>query len=85
MKRAMNFNAGPASLPEAVLDKAKNEMMNYQNLGMAVMELSHRSKEFETINENTKRLLRKLLIIPEEYEILFLQGEIGRASCRERV
>lgn len=74
MKRAMNFNAGPASLPEAVLNKAKAEMMNYQNLGMAVMELSHRSKEFETINENTKRLLRKLLIIPEEYEILFLQG-----------
>lgn len=74
MERAMNFNAGPASLPAAVLSKAQEEMMNYRNLGMAVMELSHRSKEFEEINENTKRLLRKLLTIPDNYEILFLQG-----------
>lgn len=74
MERAMNFNAGPASLPGAVLAKAQEEMMNYRNLGMAVMELSHRSKEFEEINKNTKRLLRKLLTIPDDYEILFLQG-----------
>jgi phosphoserine aminotransferase len=74
MKRAFNFNAGPASLPEAVLAKAEKEMMNYQGSGMAVMELSHRSKEFEEINDRTKKLLSKLLSIPDDYEILFLQG-----------
>ncbi|ESU32494.1 hypothetical protein G3A_10920 [Bacillus sp. 17376] len=74
MKRALNFNAGPAALPESALAKAEKEMMNYQGSGMAVMELSHRSKEFEEINERTKNLLRNLLTIPDEYEILFLQG-----------
>jgi len=74
LKRAFNFNAGPAALPEAVLAKAEKEMMNYQGSGMAVMELSHRSKEFEEINDRTKKLLSKLLDIPAEYEILFLQG-----------
>ena len=74
MKRALNFNAGPAALPESVLAKAEKEMMNYQGSGMGVMELSHRSKEFEEINERTKNLLRNLLTIPDEYEILFLQG-----------
>lgn len=74
MKRAFNFNAGPASLPEAVLAKAEKEMMNYQGSGMAVMELSHRSKEYEEINERTKKLLSKLLGIPDDYEILLLQG-----------
>lgn len=74
MKRALNFNAGPAALPEAVLAKAEKEMMNYQNSGMGVMELSHRSNEFEDINERTKNLLRRLLNIPDDYEILFLQG-----------
>lgn len=71
MKRAFNFNAGPAALPEAVLAKAEKEMMNYQGSGMAVMELSHRSKEFEEINDRTKKLLSKLLDIPAAYEILF--------------
>jgi len=74
LKRALNFNAGPAALPEAVLAKAEKEMMNYQNSGMGVMELSHRSNEFEDINERTKNLLRGLLNIPDDYEILFLQG-----------
>jgi phosphoserine aminotransferase len=74
LKRALNFNAGPAALPEAVLAKAEKEMMNYQNSGMGVMELSHRSNEFEDIHERTKNLLRGLLNIPDDYEILFLQG-----------
>lgn len=74
MKRAFNFNAGPASLPETVLAKAEKEMMNFQGSGMAVMELSHRSKEYEEINDRTKRLLSTLLGIPDDYEILFLQG-----------
>ncbi|NKE05651.1 3-phosphoserine/phosphohydroxythreonine transaminase [Mesobacillus selenatarsenatis] len=74
MKRALNFNAGPAALPEAVLAKAEKEMMNYQSLGMGVMELSHRSKEFEDINDRTNGLLRNLLSIPDDYEVLLLQG-----------
>lgn len=74
LKRALNFNAGPAALPEAVLAKAKKEMMNYQDLGMGVMELSHRSKQFEAINDRTQSLLRLLLNIPDDYEVLFLQG-----------
>ncbi len=74
MKRALNFNAGPAALPEAVLARAEKEMMNYQGSGMGVMELSHRSKQFEAINEMTKSLLRGLLNIPDDYEVLFLQG-----------
>lgn len=74
MKRALNFNAGPAALPEAVLAKAEKEMMNYQGSGMGVMELSHRSKEFEEINERTENLLRRLLAIPDDYDVLFLQG-----------
>lgn len=74
MKRAFNFNAGPAALPESVLARAQKEMMNYQGSGMAVMELSHRSKEYEEINDRTKALLSQLLGIPDDYEILFLQG-----------
>ncbi|RSD29283.1 3-phosphoserine/phosphohydroxythreonine transaminase [Mesobacillus subterraneus] len=74
MKRALNFNAGPAALPEAVLKRAQKEMMNYQGSGMGVMEFSHRSKEFEEINDRTNSLLRNLLSIPDDYEILFLQG-----------
>jgi phosphoserine aminotransferase len=74
MNRALNFNAGPAALPAAVLARAEKEMMNYKGSGMAVMELSHRSNEFEEINDRTKSLLSKLLAIPDDYEILFLQG-----------
>lgn len=74
MNRALNFNAGPAALPESVLIKAEREMVNYKGSGMAVMELSHRSKEFEDINQRAKDLLSSLLSIPEDYEILFLQG-----------
>jgi phosphoserine aminotransferase len=74
LKRALNFNAGPAALPEAVLARAQKEMMNYQDSGMGVMELSHRSKQFEAINERTKSLLSNLLSIPDDYEVIFLQG-----------
>lgn len=74
MTRAYNFNAGPTALPEAVLKKAAEEWMNYKGTGMNVMEMSHRSKEYEEINDGAQALLRKLLNIPEDYEILFLQG-----------
>lgn len=74
MTRAYNFNAGPAALPEAVLEKANSEWLNINNSGMSVMELSHRSKEYDAIHEKSKTLLKELMNISDEYEVLFLQG-----------
>lgn len=74
MTRAFNFNAGPAALPEAVLLQAQKELLNFNGTGMSVMELSHRSKEYEKVHQNAQAQLRKLMGIPEDYEILFLQG-----------
>jgi phosphoserine aminotransferase len=74
MKRAYNFNAGPAALPLAVLEKANAEWLNIFGSGMSVMELSHRSKEYEQIHAKAQNLLRELMNIPENYEVLFLQG-----------
>lgn len=74
MKRLYNFSAGPAMLPEEVLKIASEEMLNYKGTGMSVMEMSHRSKVYETILGDAKEDLRTLLQIPENYEILFLQG-----------
>ncbi|KAF9404816.1 hypothetical protein HW555_014151 [Spodoptera exigua] len=66
--------AGPAVLPKSVLEKAQSELVNYENSGMSVMELSHRSSLFETIIENAETLLRELMNIPDNYKVLFLQG-----------
>lgn len=74
MTRALNFNAGPAALPEAVLLKAQENLLNFNGTGMSVMELSHRSKEYEEVHNGAQSQLRKLLGIPADYEILFLQG-----------
>jgi len=74
MKRALNFNAGPAALPQEVLEKANREWLNINSSGMGVMELSHRSKEYDAIHEKAKSLLKELMNISDEYEILFLQG-----------
>ncbi|MFC5735769.1 3-phosphoserine/phosphohydroxythreonine transaminase [Cytobacillus gottheilii] len=74
MKRALNFNAGPAAMPAEVLKKAEKHWLNIADTGMAVMELSHRSKEYEQIHENAIQGLRKLLSIPSDYEVLFIQG-----------
>lgn len=74
MKRAYNFNAGPAALPQAVLEKANSEWLNINNSGMSVMELSHRSKEYDAIHNKAKALLKELMGISDEYEVLFLQG-----------
>lgn len=74
MKRAFNFNAGPAALPEEVLNKAQSEWLNFNDSGMAVMELSHRSKEYDMIHNKASSLLRKLMSISDDYEVLFLQG-----------
>lgn len=74
MSRVYNFSAGPAVLPEEVLNEAAQEMMDYQGSGMSVMEMSHRSAMFEKIIRGAEEDLRKLLNIPENYEVLFLQG-----------
>ena len=74
MSRVYNFSAGPAVLPEEVLNEAAAEMLDYRGTGMSVMEMSHRSKSYETIIEDAESDLRDLLHIPENYKVLFLPG-----------
>lgn len=74
MKRIYNFSAGPSVLPESVLSRAGREIKSFKKSGQSVMEMSHRSKIFIDILEETKNLLREIMNIPINYEILFLQG-----------
>lgn len=74
MGRIYNFSAGPAVLPEEVLKAAADEMLDYQGTGMSVMEMSHRSKAYETIINEAEADLRELMSIPDNYRVLFLQG-----------
>lgn len=74
MSRVYNFAAGPAVLPEEVLKEAADEMLDYNGTGMSVMEMSHRSKDFEVIIKDAERNLRELMNIPNNYKVLFLQG-----------
>lgn len=74
VKRVHNFNPGPSGLPLPVLERAQAEMLDYSGSGMSVMELSHRSKEFEAIIQTAEADLRELLNIPANYKVLFLQG-----------
>ena len=74
MERIYNFSAGPAVLPEEVLEQARDEMLNWQGSGMSVMEMSHRGKEFMGIAAQTEADLRELMGIPSNYKVLFLQG-----------
>lgn len=74
MSRVYNFSAGPGVLPEEVLKEAADEMLDYNGTGMSVMEMSHRSKEYEAIIEGAEQDLRDLLNIPDNYKVLFLQG-----------
>ncbi len=74
MNRVYNFSAGPSMLPEAALKKAADEMLCYGTSGMSVMEMSHRSKDFEAIINEAERLFRELMNIPDNYKVLFLQG-----------
>lgn len=74
MGRVYNFSAGPAVLPEKVLQEAAVEMLDYDGTGMSVMEMSHRSKAFEKIIQTAEQDLRDLMQIPENYKVLFLQG-----------
>lgn len=74
MARVYNFSAGPAVLPEEVLKEAADEMLDYRGTGMSVMEMSHRSKAYETIIKEAEADLRELMNIPDNYKVLFLQG-----------
>ncbi|MFP4154205.1 MAG: 3-phosphoserine/phosphohydroxythreonine transaminase [Halothiobacillaceae bacterium] len=74
MARVFNFSAGPAMLPAEVLERAREEMMDWQGTGMSVMEMSHRGKAFVSIAEQAEADLRELLAIPDNYKVLFLQG-----------
>lgn len=74
MARVYNFSAGPAMLPEAVLERARTEMLDWQGSGMSVMEMSHRGKEFMSIAAKAEADLRELMAIPANYKVLFLQG-----------
>ena len=74
MSRVYNFSAGPAVLPEAVLQEAAAEMLDYRGTGMSVMEMSHRSKAYQQIIDEAEADLRKLMNIPDNYKVLFLQG-----------
>jgi len=73
-RRPYNFSAGPAAMPEAVLQRAAQDMLDWQGCGMGVMEMSHRGKEFGAILARTESDLRRLLAIPEQFHILFMQG-----------
>ena len=74
MTRVYNFSAGPATLPEAVLEQAREELLDWRGTGMSVMEMSHRGKHFLSIAERAEADLRELMAIPDDYEVLFLQG-----------
>lgn len=74
MQRAYNFNAGPSAMPLEVLQEAQAEFLNYAGTGMSIIEMSHRSAEYAALHAETKELLRQLLAIPDDYEIMFIQG-----------
>jgi phosphoserine aminotransferase len=74
MVRVFNFSAGPAAIPQEVLEQAQDEMLDWRGSGMSVMEMSHRGKEFVSIAEKAEQDLRQLMEIPSGYKVLFLQG-----------
>ena len=74
MSRVYNFSAGPSCLPEEVLKECAAEMLDYNGSGQSVMEMSHRSKDYEPIIEDAEAMVRKLMNVPENYKVLFVQG-----------
>ena len=74
MERVYNFSAGPSMLPLPVLEKAASELVNYGEAGMSVMEMSHRSADYEAIIADAQKMLREIMNIPDNYKVLFLQG-----------
>ncbi len=74
MSRVYNFSAGPSMLPVEVLEKAQREMVEYGSAGMSVMEMSHRSADYQAIIDSAEALVRELMNVPDNYKVLFLQG-----------
>ncbi len=74
MKRAYNFGAGPSALPTSVLEIARDELLNYKDSGISIMESSHRAKLYDDVHQNAIRLIRELYKLPNDFEVLFLQG-----------
>ena len=74
MSRPFNFAAGPSALPEVVLERARDQLLDWHGCGMSVMEVNHRGSEFKTIAESTETRLRRLMDIPDDYAVLFLHG-----------
>ncbi|HJZ47407.1 MAG TPA: 3-phosphoserine/phosphohydroxythreonine transaminase [Roseiflexaceae bacterium] len=74
MSKVYNFNAGPAILPQPVIEQAQQELRDYQGRGMSILEMSHRSKEYEAINSQAEAAFKRLLGLDDEYRVLFLQG-----------
>ena len=74
MSTVFNFNAGPAALPHPVLEKVQAELLDYQGKGMSIMEMSHRSKEFEAINTRAEANFKRLIGVGDGYRVLFVQG-----------
>lgn len=72
--RVFNFSPGPATLPQEVLEQAAKDIVNYNNSGIGLIEMSHRSKDFIAVTDGTEQLLRELMNIPDNYKVLFLQG-----------
>ena len=72
--RVRNFCAGPAAIPEPVLEEVRSELLEWGNAGMSIMEMSHRSSIFNEVASNAKQDFIELLKIPDEYDVLFLQG-----------
>jgi len=81
MSRAFNFCAGPAALPTAVLERAREEMADWHGKGLSIMEMSHRGKEFVSVAEKAEQDLRDLLAIPSNYKVLFMQGGASSQFC----
>src|SRR5687767_715955 len=72
--RVINFNAGPAGLPLPALEQARDELLDFQNTGMSIMEHSHRGATYEAVHDETIALLTELLAIPDSHTVLFVQG-----------
>jgi len=74
VKQVYNFYAGPATLPRQILIKAQKELLNFDNTGLSLMEISHRSKEYDKIHKKASLLVKELINIPDNYKIMWLQG-----------
>ena len=74
MKRAYNFGAGPSTIPTSVLEIAQQELLDYKDSGISIMEASHRSKLYDDVHQNAINLIKKLYKLPDDFEVLFLQG-----------